>query len=332
MKFFRDEIDKVAYEQDEKIKDRFLNVRYRLWNSLITINGILLSSVSIFTLMNKQISLLSIIIFFISGLASLMLLFFNYYKIKDFYFQLGSNPKNLTKKDALENFKYINIRENAAIVFIFIEIVWLFIMIIDYRIKFFNIGGVNVVEFFNLNAGGVQAFSSILLLIVTTAYVYINSLMHKEMKKERERFENPNINIKFEPITSGAYYNLIIENNSSIPAIDIEFEEYPSLIIFSNVRTDSIGFIKNGINFMAPGQLHKSLFLDVTDSNKIESEIKFRISYKNERGKKYTRNFNFNTEAYKHVYSLGKPFEKEIVSNLKGIKKEIKKIKIIKEE
>lgn len=178
----------------------------------------------------------------------------------------------------------------------------------------------NILKFFNTNSDGIQAVSAILMFVATLSYVIINSLMHREIVKERERYENPDINLRFKPITPGAYYNLVIENISQVSAKDIEFVDFPSIKLLKDVKTDSIGFIKNGISFMGPKQMHESLFLDVANNDPDKLDISFKIKYKNKYNEVFTKNIDFNSQSFKHIYSLGKPFKKQIINELNGIK------------
>jgi hypothetical protein len=174
------------------------------------------------------------------------------------------------------------------------------------------------IQFFNTNSGGIQAFSAILMFIATLTYVIINSLMHREIVKERKRYEDPDINLRFRKIKSEGYYNLIVENISDVSAKNIKFLEYPALSLFSDMNTSSIGFIKNGINFMGPKQKYESFFLDSNELNK--NDLKFKIKYENTQGDEFIKNITFNSASFKHIYNLGKPFEEAAIDELKGIK------------
>jgi hypothetical protein len=183
-----------------------------------------------------------------------------------------------------------------------------------------------IIEFFNSNAGGIQAISSILMLIATLTYVIINSLMHQEIVKERKRYEDPDINLRFKPASIGCYYNLVVENISQVSAIDLEIVDYPSMKIISNTQTDNIGFIKNGIKFMGPKQKYESLFLNTENINSNNKNLFFKLKYKNEYEELFIKEFNFNANSFKDIESLGKPFEIGLVDEIKGIKKSLKKL------
>lgn len=326
----QDDIDQVHYDQNERIKEKYLQARYGLWNSLITINGILLGSISIFSLINVNLSLIVFLSLFISGITSLGLLVYNYYNMKDFYFDMATSPFDLTKRKAIKKYRYTNYREYLAIILLFFEILIIFIVLLNNYIGFEKIiwgdRNMELLNFFNNNAGGVQAIFSILLFVATTIYVIINSKMHREMIKERKRYEKPNINLRLSKVISGAYYNLVIENISNVPAKDIVFLEYPSINLHEGITTDSIGFIKNGIKYMGPGQSFESFFLDTTIIESIDSEISFKIKYKNEDDDVFIKETSFNLSIFEHIISLGKPFEDEVIEKLNGIKESIKSI------
>jgi len=48
-------------EMNEKIKDKYLNTKYSLWNSLITFNALLISAISILYAMNSNVTKLLVI-------------------------------------------------------------------------------------------------------------------------------------------------------------------------------------------------------------------------------------------------------------------------------
>jgi len=181
-------------------------------------------------------------------------------------------------------------------------------------------------NFLNNNAGGVQTIFSILLFAATTVYVIINSKMHKEMVKERRRYERPNINLRLEKVISGVYYNLVVENISAVPAKNVVFLEYPSIGLHGKYRTDSIGFIKNGVNYMGPGQSFESFFLDTTIKENKDTELKFKIRYENESGEAFLKDIDFNISMFEHSFRLNKPFKEQVIEKLEAIRKSIETI------
>ena len=87
-------------------------------------------------------------------------------------------------------------------------------------------------EFFNIlnkNSGAIQTIFAGLIFAVTIAYVVINSKMHREMVKNREIIETPEISIRLEKISSG-FHRLVIENVSNTPAYDLIFTKYPNIV------------------------------------------------------------------------------------------------------
>ena len=77
-------------EMNEKIKDKYLNTKYSLWNSLITFNALLISAISILYAMNSNVTKLLVIWIFSTCSLSIILLIINYILSKTVYHMLGT--------------------------------------------------------------------------------------------------------------------------------------------------------------------------------------------------------------------------------------------------
>lgn len=314
----------VSDDYERQIEDRYLQASYSLWGSLITVNGILLSSISIFSLIKNKISIIFIFLIYFTGISSLALLVFIFMSMKNFYFKFGAKTKELSVENARKRHKIIRITEKIAIILLSIEIILIFILLTNQNAG----GGFNldsIVSYLNANSGGVQALFSILLFLATLIYVIVNTLMHREMVKTRERAERPEISIRLEKITSG-HYNLVIENISDIPIYNVSFKTFPVLEVINDLTTADIGFIKNGIKYMAPGQVYKSYFLDYRNLHEQYKNIVFEIEYKNRNNKEFKQNITMNLSVFEYCITLGKPYQEEIISKLNDINNSINDI------
>ena len=183
-----------------------------------------------------------------------------------------------------------------------------------------------IIDFFNENAGFIQALFSFLIFSVTVIYVIINSLMHVEMKKTREMSESPEISIRLEKIKSG-FYNIVIENISDVPVYELHFLKYPSLQTYGDKTSEDIGFLRYGIRYMAPHQSYESFFLNYPSINDKLQTIEFHIEYKNKNNKIFNQNFEINLSLFYNKSSLGKSFNEELLEELTEIKKSINSLK-----
>lgn len=168
-----------------------------------------------------------------------------------------------------------------------------------------------ILDFFNHNSGAFQAIFSILLFAATVVYVILNSLMHREMVKQRKRAETPEISIRLEKVNTG-FYDLVVENISNIPAYDVVFVKVPCLKLGSDKATTDIGFIKNGIKYLAPRQSYKTFFLNYRKIDDKLQTIEFETEYKNKEknGRKFNQHFYINLSLFYNRLDLKKPLEK----------------------
>ncbi len=177
-------------------------------------------------------------------------------------------------------------------------------------------------NFFNQNAGGLQAIFSIFLFIATLVYVIINSLMHREMIKARLKSEVPEVCLDLKKVRSG-FYNLVIENISSTPAYDLIFLKAPTFNLVGEINSTDIGFIKNGIKYLPPNQTYESYFLPYRQLKDQNQSIEFILKYKNKSGKEFYQTIVINLSLLYNRMDFGKSTEEQVIEELKGIKESI---------
>jgi hypothetical protein len=182
-----------------------------------------------------------------------------------------------------------------------------------------------IINFLNKNSSAIQAFFTFGIFIVTTIYVVFNSMMHKEMLRNREIIETPEISIRLEKISSG-FHRLVIENVSNTTAFNLIFTKYPKLPISSSTNSGDIGFIKNGIKYLSSKQSYDSFFLNYPNLSKDiqESTIAFEIKYENKSGRMFQQEFFINLSMFSQKLYLGSSFEEELIEEIKGLSKIIK--------
>lgn len=181
---------------------------------------------------------------------------------------------------------------------------------------------IELLDFFNQNAGGFQAIFSIFLFIATLAYVIINSLMHSEMVKTRVKAETPEVCLGLKKVCSG-FYNLAIENISNTPAYDLIFLKAPMFNLAGGINSTDIGFIKNGIKYLPPNQTYESYFLPYRELEDQNQTIEFEFKYRNKNGKKFHQTIVINLSLFYNRMDFGKSIEEQIIEELKGIKESI---------
>lgn len=184
------------------------------------------------------------------------------------------------------------------------------------------------IEWLNVNSGMMQAVFSGLLLIATVIYVIINSYIHREMERERKNQERPIISLRIERFTTG-FFELVIENISDVPIYDVVFEKYPDFKILSNNNFNTPGFVKNGIKYIAPKQVFRSLAIIYFENEKIwDMDIEFEIVYKNLYGENFRESIKINLSLLQDNAQPKEPisFEDKIIKELKTLNESIDKI------
>ena len=183
----------------------------------------------------------------------------------------------------------------------------------------------NIIVWLNNNAGMIQSTSSLLILFVTIVYVYVNSRMHSEMVRERKKRERPVVSIRIENQSTGIF-NIIIENISDMPIVNLKFKKYPDVNLLSKGLISNIGFFENGISYMAPKQVYSSFFMAYIENTAIwDMLISFEIEFFNYNNKQYNDLINFNLSAFKKNYSLGNSFEDNVIKQLDSLNKTLSK-------
>ncbi len=135
----------LSLEELEQMQtDRLINSIFSLWNSLITLNGLIIGAISILFSLNSNIDKTVVLIIYLMGFLPIILLIWNYFVIRGFYSSIEKIDKkqinNLTDKEyevekqkgineAINKRKRIKIREVLSIVFTFANIIFVFIII-----------------------------------------------------------------------------------------------------------------------------------------------------------------------------------------------------------
>lgn len=182
----------------------------------------------------------------------------------------------------------------------------------------------DIIKFLNTNSDAIQSLGNILILIVTTIYVIINSLMHREMVKARQQQERPQIGLRLLRVEHN-FYNLLIENISKVPLYDLKFLKYPKLKIVNKFTTHEIGFIKNGIKYMSPKQEYETLFLLASNIKDFSEDIVFEIQFQDKNQNKYVEIIRINLSVIEKVTSIDTKYNKKISQELEKIRKGLQK-------
>ena len=99
-------------ELNELHKDRFLNAQFSLWNTIITLNALLIGFISILYSLNPSLNYVFTIIIFSLSILSIILLTINFVLTRNFYAELGKMDINTIKNYTKEEEKLYNEEQN----------------------------------------------------------------------------------------------------------------------------------------------------------------------------------------------------------------------------
>jgi hypothetical protein len=97
---------------------------------------------------------------------------------------------------------------------------------------------------------------------------------------------------------------LVVTNVGPGPAYKVSFELEPNIEYAQNIKPREIGFIKEGIEYMAPGQRYRSLIADINkvSSEKLEEPLRIQVTYNDFAGTSASESFGFNFLAFRNVF------------------------------
>lgn len=169
----------------------------------------------------------------------------------------------------------------------------------------------------------INTFLTESLVLITGVYSYFTLLMVKEMKKSREKLDEPNIQISLEPqVRWGNFFDLIVENLGNVPVYNLKLSIKPSnLKTFGNKKLEDMNLFNKIIPVFGVHQKIKTLaisYVDFIHSNQ-PKQISFTAEYKTKDNKLRVQNYDFDMEVY-----LNMSFQSE--GTLTDISKHLEKI------
>ncbi|HPZ75289.1 MAG TPA: hypothetical protein PK723_05730 [Candidatus Pacearchaeota archaeon] len=186
-----------------------------------------------------------------------------------------------------------------------------------------------ILEFLNQNIGAFSVLFSGLVALATVVYAVLTWKLVSETKKMRKVQTEPKICVFIQPREEYiGWIDMILINVGTGPSYDLKFEvekdfEYAKGKFFSN-----LGFIKDGIGYMAPGQ-KLQFFLTALNEDfdqKIESEIEVTVSYNDASRKRYEESFNISFSQFKGLSQLDTSSLSKITRDIEIIKKDFSRV------
>jgi len=122
-------------------------------------------------------------------------------------------------------------------------------------------------DFLNQNSGAFDVIFSFIVAISTVVYAILTWRLVSETRKMREAQTEPKIFITIQPREEWInFIDMIIQNIGLGPAYDIQFKVEPDFKITKSRSLSEIGFIKNGLKYLAPNQKIKFFLTNLAEN------------------------------------------------------------------
>lgn len=177
----------------------------------------------------------------------------------------------------------------------------------------------DVIDFLNQNSGALSVIFSAVVTIATVFYAILTNKLVNETIRMREAQTEPEVTVYFQP-KRGHEISLVVKNIGFGPAYDITFSVSPDFEYRPEKFFSNLGFMRNGLNYLAPGQ-EMDYWIGVFLISKKQNEWKpfyFQITFHNNTGKIITRKYEIDvSELYDLVFD--KDNLAEISNSVKSI-------------
>ena len=118
---------------------------------------------------------------------------------------------------------------------------------------------------------------------------------------------------------------MVIQNIGLGPAYDIKFKVDPDFEYSENMFLSELGFIKNGIRYLAPNQRIRFFLTSLAEDSerKIQRPFEIKVTYRNAIGKIYEDTYLIDFSELIGLRQLGEPPLYKIAKSIEKIEKEI---------
>jgi hypothetical protein len=184
----------------------------------------------------------------------------------------------------------------------------------------------------------INTFLTESLVIITGIYAYFTLLMVREMKKSRQKLDEPNIQISLEPqVRWGNFFDLIVENLGNVPAYDLKLSIEPSgLKTIGDKKLEDLNLFHKLIPVFGVRQKIKTFaiaYVDFINSDQ-PKKISLTAEYKTKDNDSRVQSYDFDMDVYlkmsceseKSLTDVAKQIERlaDAVSEFSKINKNIK--------
>jgi len=163
----------------------------------------------------------------------------------------------------------------------------------------------------------------------TVVYAILTGKLTSETRKMREIQTTPNVLVTVEPEEFDLY--LFARNIGLAPAYDIKFTINPDLEPVEGHSLSKVGFIKNGLSILAPGQEIKTLLLAplfYKYKEQINTVLNIEVTYKDINEKQRKQSYQIDLSQFEGRLSITSrsAYESELLRGIQDIARAIEKI------
>lgn len=172
--------------------------------------------------------------------------------------------------------------------------------------------------------------------VVAGATVFYAKLTHElvaETRRLREAQSAPHVSVRIEGTpTAFGFTDIVVENVGLGPAYDVSFEVECDLDLDRGRKLSGIGFIKNGVKYLAPKQRLASFLISLFEvqDTKMEGpdrlQFALTVNYRDAAGKALKERYAADFAHFVGMHRLGTPAIESIAESMKKLKDDIGKI------
>jgi len=167
-----------------------------------------------------------------------------------------------------------------------------------------------------------------MVAVATITYAILTWKLVSETRKMRESQTEPRISVIIQSREESInFIDMIVQNIGLGPAYNLKFEIVPDFECWEGKYLTMLGFIRNGIRYLAPNQKIQFFLTSLTEKiEKIKERFEMKVTYKNSAGKFFNDTFIIDFSEFEGRGTLGTPFIHSLCKSLEEIKKHIEYI------
>ncbi|MCL4554408.1 MAG: hypothetical protein M1565_04670 [Actinobacteria bacterium] len=159
-------------------------------------------------------------------------------------------------------------------------------------------------------ASWVSVASSAVVAVATVAYVVLTRMIVDESRRLRRSQAEPRV-LVYAEIRTVAVVDLVIHNVGTGPAYAVRFSLKQDFQILENARLSEIGFMRQGIHLLGPGQKYRTLLAIPSRKDLMTSTlVEVSADYKDVYGTQYHDEFRVDLQAFENIRPGTSPAER----------------------